>query len=134
MCVCGNIALYCTIFLFQIAIKIIDKRKADVVVLTKFLPQEVAILCEVKHPNIIKTYCVVETEKHCFFIQEIAQNGDLLHYIRKVGFLIEFKARYVFRQICKAIAYCHKRDIVHRDLKPENLFFDKDMNVKIGGK
>jgi len=34
-------------------------------------------------------------------------------------------ARGIAIDICKALAYLHKKDIVHRDLKPENLLLDR---------
>ncbi|OXU27347.1 hypothetical protein TSAR_015086, partial [Trichomalopsis sarcophagae] len=41
-------------------------------------------------------------------------------------------ARTYFRQIVKAISYCHRLHVVHRDLKPENVvFFEKSGTVKL---
>lgn len=41
-------------------------------------------------------------------------------------------ARTYFRQIVRAISYCHRLHVVHRDLKPENVvFFEKLGTVKL---
>ncbi|CAF3952298.1 unnamed protein product, partial [Rotaria sordida] len=41
-------------------------------------------------------------------------------------------ARRYFRQICRALKYCHEMSVCHRDLKPENLvFFEKQGVVKL---
>jgi myosin-1 len=39
--------------------------------------------------------------------------------------------RYVI-QTCGAVKYLHTRNVVYRDLKTGNLFFDHEMNVKVG--
>lgn len=92
------------------------------------------ILQQIRHENIIQTYEIVETERHAFFMLELAANGDLLDYINARRFLHEPEARHIFMQMGSAIAYCHALGIVHRDLKCENIMLSKDMDVKIGGK
>lgn len=87
----------------------------------------------IKHPNIIRVYELIETEKHAFFMLELAENGDLLDYINARRYLPEPEARHIFKQMAGAIAYCHSQEIVHRDLKCENIMLNRDMEVKIGG-
>ena len=65
---------------------------------------------------------------------EIAENGDLLDYINSRGHIPESEARYIFKQMTGAIAFCHSIGIAHRDLKCENIMISRDMQVKIGGK
>lgn len=49
-----------------------------------------------------------------------------------VQFMSTQAARTYFRQIVRAIAYCHRLHVVHRDLKPENVvFFEKLGTVKL---
>lgn len=91
------------------------------------------ILRQIRHENIIQTYEIVETDRHAFFMLELAANGDLLDYINARRFLHEPEARHIFMQMGNAIAYCHALGIVHRDLKCENIMLSKDMDVKIGG-
>lgn len=86
----------------------------------------------IKHPNIIRVYELIETEKHAFFMLELAENGDLLDYINARRYLPEPEARHIFKQMAGAIAYCHSQEIVHRDLKCENIMLNRDMEVKIG--
>jgi len=38
-------------------------------------------------------------------------------------------AREYFRQIVRAISYCHQLHVVHRDLKPENVVFFERLGV-----
>ncbi len=101
--------------------------------MSKFLPRELRILQKVSHPNIVSVFQIVETERHCFLALEIAENGDLLDYLNYRGALEEEEARHVFKQMCQAISYLHSSGIAHRDIKLENVFFNKDMDVKLGG-
>lgn len=115
------------------AIKNLNKKQASDDYLTKFLPREIAILQQVHHPNIISILQIIETEIRCFFMLDIAENGDLLDYINTRRYLPEPEARFVFTQMSQAIDFCHERNIVHRDLKCENIMLNKCMDVKIGG-
>ncbi len=110
-----------------------NKIKVDDDDLDKFLPREIDILQRVSHPNIISLYQIIDTDRHCFFALEMAENGDFIDYLNSRESLLEEEARFVFKQMCEAISYCHSLDIAHRDLKLENIFLDKEMNVKIGG-
>ena len=116
------------------AIKNLNKKQASEDYLTKFLPREIAILQQVSHPNIIAIFQIIETDLRCFFMLEIAENGDLLDYINTRRYLPEPEARFVFTQMSQAIGFCHEREIVHRDLKCENVMLSRHMDVKIGGK
>ncbi len=75
----------------------------------------------------------METERHSFIALEIAENGDLLDYFNSRGHLPEEEARHIFQQMCQAISFIHSLGIAHRDIKLENIFFNKNMDVKLGG-
>ncbi len=100
----------------------------------KFLLREIFILQKVSHPNIIRIFQIVETDLHCFIASEIAENGDLLDYLNSRGSIPEEEARHIFQQMCQAISYIHSIGVAHRDIKLENVFFNKEMDVRIGGK
>lgn len=51
----------------------------------------------------------------------MCEGGELFDRIIEKGNLNEKEARDVFKQMMRAVAYCHKKGIAHRDLKPENL-------------
>ena len=110
-----------------------NKRRLDREDVKKFLPREISTLQKVSHPNIISIFQIVETERHCFIALELAENGDLLDYLNSRGHLPEEEARHIFQQMCQAISYIHSLGIAHRDIKLENVFFNKHMDVKLGG-
>ncbi|KAH9516480.1 hypothetical protein DERF_007215 [Dermatophagoides farinae] len=112
----------------HVAIKIVDKIK-----LTKEGLEQLS--CEIKlwsilsrheHPNVVKLYQCIDTRTKLYLVMEYCGNNvcDLYDHIQKKNDgdgLDENEARHIFRQICKAIFYCHSLKIVHRDLKPENI-------------
>lgn len=117
---------------FDVAVKIIDRKKAPHDFLERFLPREIDILAKVNHRSIIKTYEIFETsDGKVYIVMELGVQGDLLEFIKNKGAMPEEIARKMFRQLCSAIKYCHDLDIVHRDLKCENLLLDKDYHIKL---
>ena len=93
--------------------------------------REITILKKLHHPNIIRLYEVIETEKFLFIITDYASGGEVLDYIVMHNKLSEDRARIFFRQILCALWHCHKLGIVHRDLKAENILLDENLNIKI---
>ncbi|XP_032660109.1 serine/threonine-protein kinase MARK2 isoform X6 [Chelonoidis abingdonii] len=93
--------------------------------------REVRIMKVLNHPNIVKLFEVIETEKTLYLVMEYASGGEVFDYLVAHGRMKEKEARAKFRQIVSAVQYCHQKFIVHRDLKAENLLLDADMNIKI---
>ncbi|BFZ07610.1 hypothetical protein BsWGS_10644 [Bradybaena similaris] len=114
----------------EVAIKIIDKTQLNPSSLQKLF-REVRIMKLLDHPNIVKLFEVIETEKTLYLVMEYASGGEVFDYLVAHGRMKEKEARAKFRQIVSSVQYCHQKFIVHRDLKAENLLLDSDMNIKI---
>ncbi|XP_021924887.1 SNF-related serine/threonine-protein kinase isoform X3 [Zootermopsis nevadensis] len=116
----------------KVAVKVIDKSKLDEIS-RAHLFQEVRCMKLVQHPNVVRLYEVIDTQTKLYLILELGDGGDLYDYImRHDGGLGEEVAREYFRQIVRAISYCHRLHVVHRDLKPENVvFFERLGMVKL---
>uniref|UniRef100_A0A8C6NK24 Serine/threonine-protein kinase MARK1 n=1 Tax=Nothobranchius furzeri TaxID=105023 RepID=A0A8C6NK24_NOTFU len=114
----------------EVAVKIIDKTQLNPTSLQKLF-REVRIMKVLNHPNIVKLFEVIETEKTLYLVMEYASGGEVFDYLVAHGRMKEKEARAKFRQIVSAVQFCHQRRIVHRDLKAENLLLDADMNIKI---
>ena len=93
--------------------------------------QEVMILKQTSHRNIIKLFEYFQTQKHVLIVLELSTGGDLLSYVRKRRQLKEDVAKSVFKQIIEALRYCHSKNILHRDIKLDNILLTLDGDVKI---
>ena len=102
------------------AIKIVTKAK-----LTEedeiALKDEIAILKEIKHPNIIRLYDVFQEKEFYYLVTEKMMGGELFDRIVQKSYYNEKEARDVAKILFQAMQYCHKHHVAHRDLKPENL-------------
>ena len=115
----------------KVAIKILNKEKIKAKEDLVRIKREIKILQMMDHPNIIKTYKVIENEKNYFIIMEYCQGGELFNYIVDKEKLDENEASMFFFQLINALEYIHSLGIAHRDLKPENLLLIKNKIIKI---
>lgn len=103
----------------------------------KILREEVMLLKEVSHPNIIDLIDVFEDEENLHLVTGMCTGGELFDRIQarrnsdspehESGSFSEREAAVIVKQMLAAIAYCHdEKNIVHRDLKPENFLFETD--------
>lgn len=117
----------------QVAVKAIQKLKVKDY---ESFVNEMAILRELDHPNIIKLYETWETERICFLVTEYCAGGELFYHIvkKEKRHLGESEAAAIMRQAFSALKYLHMNNIAHRDIKPENflLFKEDDLdNIKL---
>ena len=102
------------------AIKIVTKAK-----LTpedeQALKDEIDVLSELKHSNIIRLYDVFEEKEFYYLITEKMLGGELFDRIVQKSYYNAKEARDTCKILFQAMAYCHKHKVAHRDLKPENL-------------
>ena len=107
-----------------VALKVIEKNKQSKEGLQR-TKQEIKLLSELDHPNIIKIYEAFDQKNKRFIVTEYAAQGDLFEALYGTEsnpsqtVMKEGKARRIFIQVLSAIRYCHRNGIVHRDIKPE---------------
>ena len=99
------------------AIKIIDKSKVSNVERFRL---EVEIMFRLNHPSILRLFDYFEDKKFIYLVLELCSGGELFDRIIEKKYYHEDEARQIFKQIIKAIHYCHLNGVCHRDLKPEN--------------
>ncbi|KAJ7634672.1 kinase-like domain-containing protein [Roridomyces roridus] len=113
----------------EVAVKLI-RRQAAGGKMAK-IAREIEILDMLKHPNIVRLYDVVETDKYFGIIIEYASGGELFDHILAHRYLKERDACRLFAQLISGVWYMHSKNIVHRDLKLENLLLDRNRNLLI---
>ena len=90
------------------------------------LENEIKILKQFKHPNIVKLYDVKVKKDYVYLIMEYCNGGSLLealnHYKQSYGKpFTENIVQYLMKQILTAVEFLHKNGIIHRDLNLENI-------------
>ena len=88
-----------------------------------FIKNEIDILSQISHPNVIKFIEILRTTNNFYLIYEYCNGGDLEHLLRKRKFLPEKDAQDILRQILSAFKVLINKNILHRDLKPGNIIF-----------
>ena len=96
------------------------------------LIDEIEILKNLEHPNIMKVYeCFVDKNNY-YIISELCDQGHLLSKIEKLERMDQIVVKYLMDQIFNAVAYLHSKNILHGDIKLENILLNKI--TKRGGK
>ena len=109
-----------------LATKKMDRKIADQPTINKYLRNEISILRELKHKNIVKLEDVKVTKNHYYLIMEYCNGGSLSSCLKKyqqnygTPFSQEI-VQYLMRQIIDAMRYIHNKNIIHRDLKLDNI-------------
>lgn len=102
------------------AIKIVTKSKLTEEDETA-LKDEISVLSELQHKNIIRLYDVFDEKEFYYLVTEKMTGGELFDRIVQKSYYNEKEARDTCKVLFDAMGYCHKKKIAHRDLKPENL-------------
>lgn len=98
----------------------------------KFAQNEVDILNQLKHPNIIQFYEAFIEEMKFGIVMELLEGESLRDFIRnQTRNLDEQFILKIFVQLLSALNYCHQNNLLHRDIKPDNIFITNTGLVKL---
>ncbi|KAH0122171.1 Pkinase-domain-containing protein, partial [Aureobasidium melanogenum] len=116
----------------EYAVKVLDKRHIIKEKKVKYVNIEKDALNRLtEHPGIVRLYYTFQDERSLYFVLDLANGGELLGHLKKMGTFDEECTRFYGAQILDSIAYMHSKGIIHRDLKPENVLLDEQMHTKI---
>ena len=110
----------------QVAIKIMDKSKLVQEADKVRIDREIKVLKNLRHPNIVHLYSVIDKEDKIYLITEYVKGKELFDYIVSNKKLSENESCLFYQQIISGIEYLHKIKYVHRDIKPENLLINEE--------
>jgi hypothetical protein len=117
----------------EYAVKKIEKKKLTVED-DWALRNEVSIMSQLRHPNIVQLEVAYESTNCYFLVMELVTGGELFERLLDKRSYSEREARNLVRILLEALAFCHRKNVVHRDLKPENILLSNiydDAAIKI---
>ncbi|XP_060199511.1 mitogen-activated protein kinase kinase kinase 5-like [Lycium barbarum] len=106
-----------------------DPKSAECI---KQLEQEIRVLRQLKHRNIVQYYgSEIMEDRFCIYL-EYVHPGSINKYVREhCGAMTESIVRNFTRHIVSGLAYLHSTMTIHRDIKGANLLVDASGVVKL---
>lgn len=106
-----------------------DPKSAECI---KQLEQEIEVLSQLKHPNIVQYYGSEIAGDRFYIYLEYVYPGSINKYVREhCGAITESVVRNFTRHILSGLAYLHSTKTIHRDIKGANLLVDASGVVKL---
>ncbi|KAL2231946.1 mitogen-activated protein kinase kinase kinase 1 [Sesamum indicum] len=93
------------------------------------LEQEIALLSQFEHENIVQYYGTKKDQSHLYIFLELVK-GSLLSLYQKYNLRDSQVSAYT-RQILHGLKYLHDRNVLHRDIKCANILVDTNGSVKL---
>lgn len=103
----------------------------------RYFNNEIFILKNVDHPNIIKLHEIKQTINNFYLVFDFCNGGGLSNCLEKYKKMTgkpftEEIAQHILKKIVNGLYYLHKNKIIHRDLKLDNILVhfptDEDKN------
>ena len=93
--------------------------------------REARSVARLQHPNIITVFEFGEVDGKPFIAMELLEGVGLGEAVA-AGRLPDVESKLkVVDQLCRGLAYAHRRGVIHRDIKPSNVFLLRDGTVKV---
>jgi serine/threonine protein kinase len=108
-----------------VALKVLrEKLRQDKTAVTRFV-REAKYGARVKHPNVVETIEIGESDSGLHFLAIEWAEGEILErYAKQNAPLPTDEVATIVSQIAAGVQAAHDANIVHRDLKPENVMYD----------
>lgn len=94
------------------------------------LEQEIALLSQFEHENIVQYYGTDKDESKLYIFLELVTKGSLMNLYKRYNLRDSQVSAYT-RQILHGLKYLHDRNVVHRDIKCANILVDANGSVKL---
>ncbi|XP_017223508.1 MAP3K epsilon protein kinase 1 [Daucus carota subsp. sativus] len=99
----------------------------------KNIMNEIDLLKNLDHKNIVQYLGSSKTESHLHIILEYVENGSLANIIKSNNFgpLSESLVAVYIAQVLEGLVYLHEQGVIHRDIKGANILTTKEGRVKL---
>ena len=94
------------------------------------LSNEISILRELSHRNVLKLREVDESENSIYLVFDLYEGGDLYDHMKKKKELTSKEIIGMIEGILIGLEHLRELNIVHRDIKPNNILLRKDYDIK----
>ncbi|KAK9041846.1 hypothetical protein V6N11_016935 [Hibiscus sabdariffa] len=95
------------------------------------LEEEVKLLKNLSHPNIVRYLGTVREEETLNILLEFVPGGSISSLLGKFGPFPEAVIRKYTKQLLLGLEYLHNNGIMHRDIKGANILVDNKGNIKL---
>lgn len=93
--------------------------------------EEARIVGELKHPNIVRIFELVEQEGDVYLVFEYVDGQNLYDVLKRKNRFPLQECREIFGGICNAVHYAHENKVIHRDLKLGNIMLSGTGNAMV---
>ncbi|XP_024156556.1 uncharacterized protein LOC112164559 isoform X2 [Rosa chinensis] len=94
------------------------------------LEQEIALLSQFEHENIVQYYGTEKDESKLYIYMELVTKGSL-QKLYQIHHLTDSHVSVYTRQILQGLKYLHDRKVIHRDIRCANLLVHANGSVKL---
>ncbi|KAG2721717.1 hypothetical protein I3760_02G094900 [Carya illinoinensis] len=95
------------------------------------LEEEVKLLKNLSHPNIVRYLGTAREEESLNILLEFVPGGSISSLLGKFGSFPESVIRMYTKQLLLGLEYLHKNGIMHRDIKGANILVDNKGCIKL---
>ncbi|KAM5455628.1 Protein kinase of the Mitotic Exit Network [Microsporum audouinii] len=108
-------------------IRLADLPKSEL----RVIMQEIDLLKNLDHPNIVKYHGFVKSAETLNIILEYCENGSLHSISKNFGRFPENLVGLYMSQVLHGLLYLHEQGVIHRDIKGANILTTKQGLVKL---
>jgi Protein kinase domain len=105
----------------KLAVKVIPPAMIDKPEVIGRFQQEMNILGDISHPNVVHLIDKGNANGTPYFAMEYVTGQTLSHYLDQYNALPLNQTRLILKDIAAALDYVHSLGIIHRDVKPANI-------------
>ena len=116
------------------AVKLIKSKHIENPIDKKYIDNEISILKDINHPNILKVIDIKEKLNNIYIITEYYNGGNLLEIMENNinKQFSEETVQYIMKQIIEGMKYLWNKKIMHRHISLDNIMINyEDENDKI---